>query len=247
VSQEYDPFAAIERVAEVISTSDELSEQRRATEHEWNVAWEAAIRDLNIDRFLELGHVLRSSDAAFWLERLECNLARDRHVVETLKYGHIDTFFGFPQSVISLRLLKSAFIESAAGLQADLQKIDARLSPGVQGALDDYRATLALQVRGHAVPPTPLMTKTELGIACRAKVPGLDASGITKKIQAGELHLHGNFGPERGRFHRFELLCPGGARHMQLLILKLSVLQIRRCKKTSFFSSPVWTAKKSDL
>jgi hypothetical protein len=243
----YDPFASIADENEAAKKSREARERELARDKEWGSAWYWAIRELSADRFLDLGEVLRAHDAAFWLERLECQLARNRHVVEVLKFGHYKPWASLHEHVICLHLLKLAFIGSTDALISYLHKIDRDLVPQIRVNMDEVRSQMTSQVRGVLFPPTPLMTRPEFALACRRKLPGFDKSGIAKKIKSGELLQQLSIGPTRETYHMFELRCPPGDQQRQLTVLKLAVAQIRKCKETSFLSDPVWVAESDGI
>jgi hypothetical protein len=242
VNQTYDPFVTIAAAADAARKHQQAQQREEAKAREWDAAWQAVVQQRNVDRLLELGCVMQSHEAAFWLERLECEIARTRYVVEVRKLAYYQFWANVPVSVICLRLLKGAFLGSAEELSACIQKIDVNLAPAVADKMIEIRDQMSEQVRGILYPPTPPMTRTEFAQACRGNLPGFDKSGITKKVESGELILKQSFGPPRRAFHTFEVRCPRENRQPQLDVLKLAVAQIRKCKKTGFFSEAVWSA-----
>jgi hypothetical protein len=243
VSANYDPFAVIkmdrERSEEYKRRGDADEARRKQWDSGWNEFWKKPSRD----SLLALGPLLREWKCGFWLELVECRLARTKFAVEKIRPPNCTLSPGFPFTVIALRLLKASYRGDAAFVADEFTRVepDGQRLRNVHDACRELYSIVDHCLRDALYPATPLMTRSELANACRGHLTNFDKSGITKRLATGNLVINNRFGTGRGELCEFEL--PQGrnqdTRTMHIRMLECAVRQLRKCKETGFFSDPV--------
>lgn len=181
------PWTAIEKRHSDHAAIAERERKEEVRKQVWNAVWRTAAQRLDAASLRALASHLQPEEFALWLDYRDVLLTRagwifDQHLLPGYERANSHYY-----QLATLQLLKYALLNKRQFLTMDLRAMTiSKSQPAIADTLEDFRGGFKSWCEGH-YPPTPFLSQTELAAALRCRLQGYGKSGISAKVDRGEL------------------------------------------------------------